>query len=79
MNTLQYRVYLFDPTVPRPERPVQAFFTHKARAEDWARAGLSGAGEGSEVWLYQILEVLEGTYKKIKETPKDDVCKDNTK
>ena len=73
MNTLQYRVYLFDPNIPRPERPVQAFFTHKVMAEEWARKQLAAAGPGSEVWWYEVKEILQGSFKKTietKETPK---------
>jgi hypothetical protein len=64
MNSLQYRVYLIDPTVPRPERPVQAFFTHFSTAEDWAKQYLEGAGEGSEVQVYKSEETLQCTFKK---------------
>ena len=62
MATLQYRVYLFDPTVPRPERPVQAFFNHKTQADSWAEKYLRSAGEGSEVWIYKIEEVLDSIF-----------------
>ena len=64
MSTLQYKVYLFDPTVPKPERPVQAFFTHLPAVEDWAKQYLAGAGEGSEVWVYKCEEILQGSFKK---------------
>jgi hypothetical protein len=64
MSTLQYRVYLYDPNIPRPERPVQAYFNHIKQAEDWSSKMLASAGENSEVWLYKIEEVLEGSYKK---------------
>lgn len=62
--SLQYRVYLFDPTKPRPERPVQAFFNHPKGCEDWAQKVLQTAGEGSEVWYYKMEEVLQGSWKK---------------
>ena len=61
---MQYRVYLFDPTKPRPERPAQAFFNHPKRCEEWARVNLQVAGEGSEVWWYEVKEILQGSWKK---------------
>jgi hypothetical protein len=64
MDTLQFRCYLFDPTVPRPERPIQIFSTSQQTAEDWARKVLLSAGEGSEVWMYKLEETLIGSYKK---------------
>ena len=64
MSTLQYRVYLYDPTVPQPETPVQAFATQLSVAENWAQNYLRSAGEGSEVWLYKIEETLQGSWKK---------------
>ena len=64
MNTLQYRCYLYDPEVPRPERPIQAFFTSKMQAERWANEVLRKASNNSEVWIYKIEELLEGSWKK---------------
>jgi hypothetical protein len=53
---LSYRCVLTE-TKPQ-ERPVQAFFTNRAVASDWASVALSRAGEGAEVSLYEVKEVL---------------------
>lgn len=58
------RAYFFDPKVPRPERPEQAFFQHTAQAEDWAKKKLEKASDEAEVWLYEVTETLIGSYKK---------------
>jgi hypothetical protein len=71
MNTLQYRAYLFDSNIPRPERPVQIFATQLASIEEWARKTLTSAGPGSEVWVYEVKEVLQGSYKKTIEPSKN--------
>ena len=64
MDTLQFRMTLFDPTVPRPERPVQAFATNMKVVEDWAAKYLAISGVGSEVWVYKLEETLVGSYKR---------------
>ena len=68
---MHYRAYLYDPTVPRPERPVQAFFVTLSSAEDWADKLLRSAGEGSEVWLYELEETLVGSWKRKPKTEED--------
>lgn len=68
---LQYRVYLFDPDKPRPERPIQGFFNHPKQVEEWAKRYLESSGPNAEVWVYRMEEILEGSYS-LKKGPKEE-------
>lgn len=75
MNTLQYRCYFFDPSILRPDRPVQAFFTHREQANDWAKCLLNRTScEEAEVWIYKVEEILEGSFKKKSAAMATDKC-----
>jgi hypothetical protein len=75
-ETLQYRAYFFDPDIPRPERPVQIFATDLAHIQEWAKQKLNNSGPHAEVWLYEMKEVLIGSWVI---PPKKDECVKTTK
>ena len=62
MNQVQFRAVLFDPAIPTPERPVQAFFTREDVAREWAKLNLERSSEKAEVWLYEMQEISVGSW-----------------
>lgn len=78
MNATQYRAYFFDPDAPRPDRPEQIFASDQAHIKEWAKKKLNSSGPNAEVWLYELQEVLIGSwYLPTKKSAKE-ACVENT-